>query len=212
MFGAISNQDKYCSSPKGGDGPRRIREVESEDQFLIGAGLRRARRGREMTLREVADAAGVTESFLSQVERDIASPSIATLRRIAVALGLSIGEILDEAGPHGQLVRAADRRVVTYPGLDARDEFLTDGTNARLQVIMSLIEPGGGTGAEAYAHESDEECLVVLEGRLDLWVGEETYHLEVGDAIRYSSRVPHRNQNPGPGRSRILFVLTPPSF
>jgi transcriptional regulator with XRE-family HTH domain len=165
-----------------------------------------------MTLREVADAAGVTESFLSQVERDVASPSIATLRRIAVALGLSIGEILDEAGPHGQLVRASERRVVTYPGLAARDEFLTDGTNARLQVIMSMIEPGGGTGAEAYAHESDEECLVVLEGSLDLWVGEETYHLVVGDAIRYSSRVPHRNQNPGPGRARVLFILTPPSF
>ncbi|HEX7196319.1 MAG TPA: cupin domain-containing protein [Candidatus Limnocylindria bacterium] len=186
--------------------------MQSNDEFLIGRGLRQARRERRKTLRQVAQAAGVTESFLSQVERDIASPSIATLRRIAVALGMSIGEILDQAGPHGQLVRAADRRVVTYPGLAARDEFLTDGTNARLQVILSLIEPGGGTGAEAYAHESDEECLVVLEGSLDLWVGDEEYRLEVGDAIRYSSRVPHRNQNPGPGQARVLFLLTPPSF
>jgi transcriptional regulator with XRE-family HTH domain len=186
--------------------------VNTDDQYLIGAGLRRARRRHGLTLREVADTAGVTESFLSQVERDVASPSIATLRRVAVALGLSIGEILDEAGPHGQLVRAGERRVVTYPGLDARDEFLTDGVGARLQVILSVIEPGGGTGAEAYAHESDEECLLVLEGSLDLWVGEEHYRLEVGDAIRYSSRVPHRNQNPGPGVARVLFILTPPSF
>ena len=186
--------------------------METDEQFLIGAGLRQARRDRAMTLRQVAQAAGVTESFLSQVERDIASPSIATLRRIAVALGMSIGEILDQAGPHGQLVRAADRRVVTYPGLDARDEFLTDGTNARLQVIMSIIEPGGGTGTEAYAHESDEECLIVLEGALYLWVGEEEYRLATGDAIRYSSRVPHRNENPGPGTARVLFVVTPPSY
>jgi transcriptional regulator with XRE-family HTH domain len=186
--------------------------VDRDDQFPIGAGLRRARRRAGMTLREVAEAAGVTESFLSQVERDVASPSIATLRRIATALGLSIGEILDQVGPHGQLVRSAERRVVTYPGLAARDEFLTDGTGARLQVILSVIEPGGGTGAEAYAHESDEECLIVLEGSLDLWVGDETYHLDVGDAIRYSSRVPHRNQNPGPGQARVLFVLTPPSY
>jgi transcriptional regulator with XRE-family HTH domain len=190
----------------------RIGRVENDDQFLIGAGLRRARRRAGLTLRAVAESAGVTESFLSQVERDVASPSIATLRRVAVALGLSIGEILDQVGPHGQLVRAAERRVVTYPGLAARDEFLTDGTGARLQVILSIIEPGGGTGAEAYAHESDEECLLVLEGSLDLWVGEEQYRLEVGDAIRYSSRVPHRNQNPGPGQARVLFVLTPPSF
>lgn len=186
--------------------------VEMDDQFLIGASLREARRRDGRTLREVAAAAGVTESFLSQVERDVASPSIATLRRIAVALGLSIGEILDRAGPHGQLVRAGERRVVTYPGLAARDEFLTDGPNARLQVILSFIEPGGGTGAEAYAHESDEECLIVLEGSLDLWVGEETYRLESGDAIRYSSRVPHSNQNPGPTPARVLFVLTPPSY
>ena len=188
------------------------RQRTMNDDIQIGAGLRLARRRRGRTLREVAGMAGVTESFLSQVERDIASPSIATLRRIAVALGMSIGEILEQAGPHGQLVRAADRRVVTYPGLAARDEFLTDGTNGRLQIIMSHIEPGGGTGAEAYAHESDEECLIVLEGCLDLWVGDEHYRLEVGDAIRYSSRAPHRNENPGPGPARVLFVLTPPSF
>lgn len=165
-----------------------------------------------MTLREVAERAGVTESFLSQVERDVASPSIATLRRITVALGESIGDLLEAAGPHGQLVRAADRRVVSYSWLAARDEFLTDGSNGKLQVILSVIEAGGGTGAEAYAHESDEECLIVLEGSLELWVGDESYRLEEGDAIRYSSRVPHRNRNPGPGQARVMFVLTPPSF
>src|SRR3990170_3542382 len=82
----------------------------TEQEPMIGASLRNVRRRQGLTLRQVAESAGVTESFLSQVERDIASPSIATLRRIAVALGMSIGEILDQAGPHGQLVRAADRR------------------------------------------------------------------------------------------------------
>jgi transcriptional regulator with XRE-family HTH domain len=184
----------------------------TDDELMIGASLRSVRRSRGLTLRQVAEAAGVTESFLSQVARDIASPSIATLRRIAVALGTSIGVILDQAGPQGQLVRAAERRVVTYPGLNARDEFLTDGSDGRLQVIMSVVEPGGGTGPEAYTHESDEECLIVLEGSLDLWVGAEHHRLDEGDAIRYSSRLPHRNQNPGPGTARILFVITPPSF
>jgi transcriptional regulator with XRE-family HTH domain len=186
--------------------------MAADDELAIGSQLRGARRARGLTLRAVADHAGITESFLSQVERDIASPSIATLRRIATALGTSIGALLDGVGPHGQLVRAAARRVVVYQGLGARDEFLTDGANARLQVIESHVEPGGGTGAEGYAHESDEECLVVLEGRLNLWVGDESYQLEQGDAIRYSSRIPHRNQNPGPDPARILFILTPPSF
>lgn len=184
----------------------------SAEETLIGRSLREARHRRGMTLKAVAELAGVTESFLSQVERDIASPSIATLRRIATALGTSIGELLDSPVPNAHLIRRDQRRTVGYPGLGARDEFLTDGPGARLQVIESLVEPGGGTGPEAYAHESDEECLVVLEGSLDLWVGDEEYRLEVGDAIRYSSRVPHRNQNPGPGQARVLFLLTPPSF
>jgi transcriptional regulator with XRE-family HTH domain len=182
------------------------------EEIQIGRSLRDARRRRGLTLKAVAHEAGVTESFLSQVERDIASPSIATLRRIAVALGTTIGTLLDSAGPHGRLVRRGERRVIGYAGLGARDEFLTDGPNARLQVIESTIEPGGGTGPDAYAHESDEECLIVLEGCLELWVGDEHYRLETGDAIRYASRVPHRNQNPGPGVARVMFVLTPPSF
>src|ERR671921_91053 len=101
-----------------------------EQEAMIGSSLRGVRRRRGMTLRQVAEAAGVTESFLSQVERDVASPSIATLRRIAVALGTSIGVILDEAGPHGQLVRAGGPPVGTYPGPDARGEFLTEGNRA----------------------------------------------------------------------------------
>jgi transcriptional regulator with XRE-family HTH domain len=182
------------------------------DEILIGRSLRDARHKRGMTLKAVAGMSGVTESFLSQVERDIASPSIATLRRIATALGTSIGALLDSAGPQAHIVRADGRRVVGYAGLGARDEFLTDGPNARLQVIESTIEPGGGTGPEAYAHESDEECVIVLEGCLDLWVGDEMHRLHSGDTIRYSSRLAHRNQNPGPGPARVLFVLTPPSF
>jgi transcriptional regulator with XRE-family HTH domain len=182
------------------------------EEIPIGHSLRDARRRRGLTLKAVAEEAGVTESFLSQVERDIASPSIATLRRIAVALGTTIGTLLDSAGPHGRLVRKGQRRVIGYAGLGARDEFLTDGPNARLQVIESTIEPGGGTGPDAYTHESDEECLIVLDGCLELWVGHEHYRLETGDAIRYSSRVAHRNQNPGPGVARVLFVVTPPSF
>jgi transcriptional regulator with XRE-family HTH domain len=184
----------------------------TDQEPMIGASLRSTRRRQGLTLRQVAESAGVTESFLSQVERDLASPSIATLRRIAAGLGTSIGAILDGAGPHGHLVRVADRRVVSYPGLKARDEFLTDGSGGKLQVILSVVEPGGGTGPEAYSHESDEECLIVLDGSLDLWVGAEHHRLETGDAIRYSSRVPHRNHNPGPGVARILFVITPPSF
>jgi transcriptional regulator with XRE-family HTH domain len=178
----------------------------------LGARIRALRLARGQTLRDLAGRAGVTESFLSQVERGVASPSIASVQRIARALGQTIAELFAEQEVHGEVVRVADRRRVTYPGLNAVDEFLTRKPDGRLQVILSTIEPGGGTGDEAYTHESDEEVVVVLEGVLDLWVGDERYHLEAGDAVTHSSRVPHRNTNPGPGLARVLFCITPPSY
>ena len=178
----------------------------------LGGRIRALRLARGETLRRLAAEAGVTESFLSQVERGVASPSIATVQRIARALGQSIAELFaaDERG--GIVVRARDRRRVVYQGLGAIDEFLTRANDGRLQVILSTIEPGGGTGDEAYTHESDEEVVVVLEGSLDLWVGPEHFRLEAGDAVTHSSRLPHRNTNPGPGTARVLFCMTPPSF
>ncbi len=178
----------------------------------LGARIRALRVARGETLRQLAAKAGVTESFLSQVERGAASPSIASVQRIARALGQSIAELFAEDEPAGSLVRVHDRRRIVYQGLGAVDEFLTRSTDGRLQVIMSTIEPGGGTGDEAYTHDSDEEVVIVLEGALDLWVGPEHYRLEAGDAVTHPSRVPHRNTNPGPGVARVLFCITPPSF
>lgn len=178
----------------------------------LGARIRTLRLARGQTLRQLAADAGVTESFLSQVERGVASPSIASVQRIARALGQSIAELFAADERAGSVVRAGDRRRVVYQGLGAIDEFLTRSTDGRLQVIMSTIEPGGGTGDEAYTHESDEEVVIVLEGSLDLWVGGEHYRLEAGDAVTHGSRVPHRNTNPGPGVARVLFCITPPSF
>jgi transcriptional regulator with XRE-family HTH domain len=178
----------------------------------LGPRIRALRQARHVTLRELAARAGVTESFLSQVEREVTSPSIASVQRIARALDLAIAELFVEDAPHGRVVRRADRRRITYPGLGAIDEFVTSNMNGRLQVILSTIEPGGGTGDEPYAHESDEEVVVVLSGRLELWVADERHLLEEGDSATYSSRLPHRNTNPGPGTAVVLFCVTPPSF
>jgi transcriptional regulator with XRE-family HTH domain len=185
---------------------------EAAPEFDLGGRLRWLRRSQKLTLRELAERASVTESFLSQVERGVASPSVASLQRIAHGLGLSIAELFATGSNAGRVVRMADRRRVEYRGLHAIDEFVTPATATRLQVILSTIEPGGGTGDEPYTHESDEEVVLVLEGELDLWVADEHYHLDAGDAITYSSRLPHRNENRGSVPARVVFSLTPPSF
>ncbi|HET9613297.1 MAG TPA: XRE family transcriptional regulator [Candidatus Limnocylindrales bacterium] len=181
-------------------------------ELQLGPRIRTLRKARDVTLRELAERAGVTESFLSQVEREVTSPSIASVQRIARALDLGIAELFVDEPPLGRVVRRADRRRIVYPGLNATDEFLTAGRSGRLQVILTTLEPGGGTGDEGYTHESDEEVVIVLEGRLELWVGDEHHLLETGDTITHSSRQPHHNRNPGPDRAVVLFCSTPPSF
>ena len=133
-------------------------------ELQLGPRIRALRQARRLTLRDVADRAGVTESFLSQVERDVTSPSIASVQRIARALDLSIAQLFADEPSPGRVVRREARRRIAYPGLKAVDEFLTSNMAGRLQVILSTIEPGGGTGEEPYTHDSDEEVVVVLEG------------------------------------------------
>ena len=181
-------------------------------QLELGVRIRALRQARGLTLRDVSQQAGVTESFLSQVERDVTSPSIATLQRIAHALDLSIAQLFAEEPETGRVVRREARRTVAFPDLKSVDEFLTSNMAGRLQVILSTIEPGGGTGAEPYTHDSDEEVVVVLAGVLDLWIADERYVLREGDAITFPSRLPHWNMNHGDVPVKVLFCLTPPSY
>ena len=181
------------------------------DEVELGRRIRGARRERGRSLREIAEVAGVSESFLSQVERGVASPSVQSLRRIAAALSVPVVTLL--AGPEssGRVVRAGERRRM----LDRRghwvDEFLTPISARRLQVNMTLIEPGFGE-PEPYTHNSDEECVVVLEGRLEFETDGERYDLAEGDALLLDPRLPHAFTNPGPDQCRVLWVMTPPSW
>ena len=178
----------------------------------LGARIRMLREREGLSLRTVAEAAGVSESFLSQIERGVASPSVASLRRVAEALGESVGSLFEGPSLPGKVVRVGDRRRLVHPQRQWEDVLLTPASSRRLQVILSTIESGAGSGEEPYAHDSDEECVIVLKGQLEFWVDEEPYLLQEGDSILFESRRPHRNLNPGPGKAEVLWVITPPSY
>lgn len=184
----------------------------SPEEFELGRRIRAVREEHGRSLRQVADRAEVSESFLSQIERGVASPSVATLRRIAEALGESVGSFF--AGPFsgGRVVRAGQRRRLVHPRRRWEDVLLTPPESRRLQIILSTIEPGAGSGKEPYAHDSDEECVIVLKGRLEFWVEGERFDLEEGDSLLFESREAHRNRNPGPSKAEVLWVITPPSY
>lgn len=186
--------------------------VGSPAEFELGRRIRTLREEHGRSLREVAEGAEVSESFLSQVERGVASPSVASLRRIAEALGESVASFFAGPSSSGRVVRAGRRRRLVHPSRKWEDVLLTPRESRKLQIILSRIEPGAGSGNEPYSHESDEECVIVLTGRLEFWVEDERFELEEGDSLLFESRRPHRNRNPGPSRAEVLWVITPPSY
>lgn len=178
----------------------------------LGHKIRQLREGQGLSLRALASAAGVSVSFVSQVERGVANPSVGSLRRLAAGLGMSVGALFDGPQSVGRVVRAGERGRLVDPSHRWEDLLITPRDAKRLQVIESLIQPGQGSGGEAYAHDSDEECVLVLEGELEIGVGEETFLLKEGDSLLFESRIPHRNVNPGPSPARVLWITTPPSY
>jgi transcriptional regulator with XRE-family HTH domain len=179
----------------------------------LGATIRKLRESRQLSLKEVAARSGLTQSFLSQVERNLTSPSVASLRKVALAFGVPLTALFQgPVMPENRVVRRTERKQLIHPRRQWREYLLTPSLTGKLQVILSVIEPGGGSGDEPYAHDSDEECVIVLRGRLEFRVGSDRYLLEEGDSIVFESRIPHWNRNPGPEPAEVLWITTPPSY
>jgi transcriptional regulator with XRE-family HTH domain len=178
----------------------------------LGRKVRSLRESRGMSLKDLAKQAGVSESFVSQIERGVANPSVASLRRLAEALGSSVGALFQGPETGGRLVRVQDRARLVDPARRWEDFLVTPREAKRLQVILSVIEPGEGSGDEPYSHDSDEECVLVLRGTLEFHVGDESYLLTKGDSLLFESRTAHWNRNPGPGKTEVLWITTPPSY
>lgn len=182
------------------------------EELDLGRKVRELREGRGLSLKALAERAEVSESFVSQVERGVANPSVASLRRLASALDASVGSLFQGATSRGRVVRSGERGRLVHPRRGWEDFLITPHDARRLQVILSIIEPGEGSGDEPYSHDSDEECVVVLKGSLDFRVGDDEYHLAEGDSLLFESRIPHWNRNPGPSKAEVLWIITPPGY
>jgi len=196
--------------------------VRADDS--LGERIRRVRKSQGKTLQDLASAAGISTSFLSQIEREQAKPSVGTLHTIAEALGLTIADLFvaPAAGvkrtlvePLAHVVRKDGRKALVYPGSGIRNELLVPDLKRGLQMMWIVIPPGEGTGDEPLVHEG-EECGVVLAGEVEIWVGEgeaeERYVLSAGDSIWQLSTIPHRSRNIGDVDAIIVTAITPPSF
>lgn len=185
----------------------------SDDGVPVGERLRSLRRARRLTLRTVAESAGISEGYLSQVERGTAAnPSIGTLQQISRALGLTMADLFAPSdyrtGP--RVLRAEEAPSLVF-GVLGRKFRLTPGPQHHLEVHLGEFEAGGSTGDRACTHGESEEFLLVLEGRVELHLDDRQFDLGPGDSIRYSSAVPHRLAEAAGSSARVLWVISPPS-
>jgi transcriptional regulator with XRE-family HTH domain len=178
----------------------------------VGSQLRLLRRARRQTLKDVAERASVSESFLSQLERGRTGASIASLQGIAGALGVEVSDLFATNGRPGPAVlRRNDRDYVGW-GTQGRKAFLTPKPFQELEVVAASFEPGGSTGPEQYAHGDSEELLLVVAGSVELALGDDTTRLGAGDCARYRSSTPHRIINVGDEVAEVMYVMSPPSY
>jgi quercetin dioxygenase-like cupin family protein len=156
----------------------------------------------------VAERAGLTKGFISQLERDLNTPSVASLLRLCDVLDIPVADLFTDGDE--PLVRAAERQPIAFGGEDVQEYQLTPGAHSDFVVIQSDIAPGGGSGDEPYGLEASSEFVHVLAGDLVVELENTTYQLAAGDALTFKAARLHRWVNPSTvWPARVLWVISP---
>jgi transcriptional regulator with XRE-family HTH domain len=180
--------------------------------YRFGEKLRTVRERRGLTLREVAEQAEVSESLVSQIERNKVSPAIDTLLRLADVLDIDpeylFADWRRDRSVH--VVRKKERPSFSKPGTFYERLAQVEGQEGiGIEAYEITLEPGAKTGSTDYGHPGWELGLVE-SGTAELKVGNHTFILEPGDSASFRSESPHILVNPGKDRLRMFWVITPP--
>lgn len=186
-----------------------------EIDHRVGNEIRQLRKARDTTISELAEAAGVSQGYLSQVERGISSPSIKALHSISQALGVTIGWFFPPASDDADefrdvVVRAGKRRKLRF-GSGITDELLVPNLGGEIELLRCIFAPHSESGPEPYTHRG-EEAGIVISGTLHLWLGDKHVILNEGDSFAFKSDMPHRYSNPTDEETVVIWSITPPSY
>lgn len=176
----------------------------------VGGKIRQLRMKQKLSLADLAERSGVSAGLLSQIERDLANPSLKTLTRIRHALGVPLSALFDE-GPSLESDPAFIRRKVGRPKFDLGPEcmikeLLSSSVAQNLQFMILHIPPGGSSGSQPLSYSS-EKAGIVLEGEFTLQVDESEVRLEAGDSFQFDGIRPHYFRNHSADVARVLLII-----
>lgn len=178
---------------------------------VFGRKVRRLRQAAGLTLEQVARLSGVSIGALSQMERGLGNPSLATVFRVAQSLGSSAGQLLDGYEPGPAVVRSDERPQIGLHGgeADDGDYQLVTPPGRPFEMIWMETPPGHSSESHPYVHEG-EEVGIVLSGVKEVHVGQSVYILNAGDSITFPSHISHWYRNIGPEPVVSLWMLMHP--
>jgi transcriptional regulator with XRE-family HTH domain len=184
--------------------------IDERRRPAVGAQVRRWRADRGMTLANVAQRTGLNIGYLSQIENDKASPSLACLASIGDALDVPIAWFLMDETPPPLVVRASERPVTTTEL--GRVEHV-DGRLSRDVEIIEVRAAGAGDSIGAHTHAGDEHHIV-LRGRFRLRQGEHVVEVGPGDYLRWDGAIPHDGEvlavDPDDGGAAMYIIRIRP--
>jgi quercetin dioxygenase-like cupin family protein len=162
------------------------------------------------TLDDLAARSGVSKGMLSQVEQSRTNPSVATICRLATALGVSVASLVEAPeGPSVRVVRA-DEGVTLWTGGQAQSAaklMVGSGTSQQVELWDVRMQPGDGFASEGHP-TGTRELLLVLDGELTMELDGTAYNVAAGDAIAFVADIPHayRNQGDAPLRYSLSVI------
>lgn len=185
-------------------------KVQGVGPESIGRKVRELRTQRGLSVRTLAARAGFSPSFISQMESDAVSPSIASLEKVAEELGVSLGQFFSsiEEAPR-EVVRKGERPEHESGWSRSTIALLADGAPGRkLSAVEISVEPGGTSGKRA-AFGAQEAVVLVLSGELTVWLRGRETRLGEGDTVYVSEGVEFSWENTGSELATLVLVATP---
>lgn len=177
----------------------------------LGYKIRKLRQAKGMSIEKLSELTGLSTGLISQIERDITGPSVASLWEIAKSLEVPINYFFDEYEKKDPIVRKDSRKKLNIPNSNITYELLCPDLTKKMESLMVEIQPGQCSNDELIGHEG-EECGYIIQGTLKVKWGNKEYILNEGDSIYFDSTVPHRFVNLGEDVSISIWTMTPASF
>jgi transcriptional regulator with XRE-family HTH domain len=191
-----------------------MEERKEVEEVRVGERIKALREEKGLSLKDLADRTGFSTALLSQMENHLLSPSLGTLIKLARAFGVRVGDFLGETeGEPFTIVRKDERRKVSRfaskEGVKygySYESLGFDKKDRKMEPFIVTLEPATVKTSKTSVHEG-EEFIFVLEGEMEVILGNHTDVLYPGDSIYYDSTIPHRVQCHQDKITRILAVL-----